>query len=408
MATKRLALIGSLLVLGAASPGCAEDEAPPSQEDNITQHDLRGKWAIDMSKVKEHYGDTTTYFLGMTHEESGLPPIPGAEKAVSWDLTAKRLPNGSLAEETGDEYAVIDLDGNKIDPTGYVNLIPMLKDTDPSEQEHIRRIMKNGDVLVYVHPESTGGKGAMERRASHVAMHYELTLENGREMVHHIDNPNDYGPLYNHRPDRHMPFHVYRFRPRAGEADALGIDDAAVEAYGMNARNWALITNDISPFADFFTLTLQTQGDLPNFADLAILAISGQTIPDLYCSGLAYANMNLGLNFPLSEAGLGAERWQTFNAASYQSSEAMRSLTAADLADNSGVKSIDRLIFDPYQPTGILNAWINNYWSHLPMPVRQQILADPQVQEQIVGAFSQLEWGDGASDEKPWRTWGVG
>ena len=209
----------ALLPIVATAQGCTDDEAPAQQAANTTEvdHSFRGKWAVDMKKVDEHYGTSSKYFLGMSAEEAGLPnpALPPV-----WDQTAKRLPDGSRPQEDGSEVAVIDRDGNKLDPEGYVNIVPMLKDTDPTEQEHIKKFLKNGDVIVYVHPEDTGSRGAMERRASHVAMHYTYTTPDGRELVHHIDNPNSYGPAYNHRPNRHMPFHVYRFKPKA--SDALG------------------------------------------------------------------------------------------------------------------------------------------------------------------------------------------
>ena len=105
-----------------------------------------------------------------------------------------------------------------IDPPGYVNIIPMLPDTDPADQTHIKEWLRDGDVLVYIHPEDTSPKDQMERRSSHVAMHYEYTKQDGTEIVHHIDNPNSYGPRYNHPANRHMPFHVYRFQPKETRA----------------------------------------------------------------------------------------------------------------------------------------------------------------------------------------------
>ena len=210
-----LSVVAVLPIL-AGTQGCAVEEAPSaSNSENTTEvnHDNRGRWAVDMQKVDEHYGRSSTYFLGVTAEEAGLQPgLPPV-----WDQTAKRLPSGELVEETGNEIAVIDRDGNKVDPVGYVNIIPMLKDTDPSKQKHIREFMKNGDVIVYFHPEQTGARGAMERRASHVGMHYEYETADGRSLLHHIDNPNSYGPIYNHRPNRQMPFHVYRFNPKASD-----------------------------------------------------------------------------------------------------------------------------------------------------------------------------------------------
>lgn len=493
----KLSALALLPVLGAAQ-GCADEDttatAPP---ENITEvnHAFRGKWAVDMKKVDEHYGTSSTYFLGVTAEEAGLP---NPQLPPVWDQTAKREADGSLHQDSGDEYAVIDRDGNKIDPPGYVNIIPMFKDTDPSKQAHIKKFMNDGDVIVYFHPEQTGARGAMERRASHVGMHYEYTTADGRELVHHIDNPNSYGPVYNHRPNRQMPFHVYRFKPRKGDLIGGGAPAGAVEspdgvaftaaqrdavlaivnggdvssesgqqsllekldvelglradaakkivqyranngaiesltvlaaipqvgpgaleslrnasgaeessagapmtasqaaAYGHNARNWAMITNDISPFANFFDLRLQKLTDLSDFAEAAI---NGQEIPNVYCSGLAYVNLNLAINYPLNEKGLGA-LWSTFKNGSYEFSDASGVVTAEELVDAAGLTSLDRLVFEPYGPSDILNAWIENYWGAIPLAMQQQIFQTPEFQQGVVQGFSQLEWSDDQSDEK--------
>jgi hypothetical protein len=490
----------AMLPLLTGAQGCAGDDAATSQNtDNTTSvdHSNRGKWAVDMAKVDALYGTSSEYFLGLTSEEAGLqaglPPV--------WDLTAKRLPNGEIVEETGTEVAVIDRQGNKVDPTGYVNIIPMLKDTDPNNQVHIKQFMKNGDVLVYVHPEQTGARGAMERRASHVGMHYEYTTEDGREMLHHIDNPNSYGPIYNHRPSRHMPFQVFRFKPKASDgisapppsdtavtvegvpfsaaqatavlalvnegdisskearkalhqkldidlhlradaaghiiqyryhngdiasvevlsliprvgpvtlkdlrdqspvADAPAVDATPIsaedaEAYASNARNWAMITNDLSPFAGFFDLRLQSLGDLPNFANAAI---SGQDIPSVYCSGLAYVNMNLGINYPLNQAALGPDMWSAFQGSTYEFSDANGSVSADALMDTANLRGLNRLVFEPYGATDILNAWIENYWGSIPLEMQLGIFQTPDFQQSVVQGFSQLEWSDNQSDEK--------
>ncbi|MCA9625746.1 MAG: hypothetical protein KC731_42280, partial [Myxococcales bacterium] len=379
---------------------------------------------------------------------------------------------------------------------GYVNIIPMYQNTKPTEQSQIKEFLRDGDVIVYIHPEQTGARGPMERRASHVGMHYEYTTEGGEELVHHIDNPNSYGPVYNHLPTRHMPFNVYRFKPKstdlvgggdgnvvetvegvtfttsqrdtvlelvnsgdvssdeardavfkkldveiglradaagrivqyryhngdiaslevlsliprvgpaalqtlrsqdAGSAEGQPLTAAQAEGYGMNARNWAMMTNDQSPFASFFDLRLQRLDDVSTFANNAI---NGMDIPDVYCSGLAYTNMNLALNYPLNQGALGPELWQTFSSSSYYFSDAGADLPAATLADTMNLPSLNRLVFEPYQATDILNAWIENYWGAYPLPVKQQIFQDPQFQQQVVSGFSQLEWSDDQSDEK--------
>ncbi|MFN3202881.1 MAG: hypothetical protein ACE366_31100 [Bradymonadia bacterium] len=494
------------------------------------------KWAVDMKKVNEHYGATTKYFFGMTPQESGVDPnliIPGLTQAIAaqmmaagmpqdaavqaatqqatamanqpvWDQMALRNSDHSLHVDADGENGVAENvqlileDGTRIDPPGYVNIIPMYRDTDPTKQNQIRKYMKNGDVIVYFHPEFTSIKDHMERRASHIAMHYDITDPvTGQEMVHHIDNPNGYGPMYNHRPTKHMPFHIYRFQPRADKtfglapasdavaAEAEGVqftraqedgvlklvnpelaDDAAVQAfhtfldvelaldvraannivtylansgridsladlaripyvgpsaltrmrdavdgeengftidpsmaslYSQHAADWAFITNDLSPFADFFTLTLQNKSQLDDFA---VPAINGENMPRLYCSGLAYANLNLALNRPLNSIGLGAEQWETFKSSNYYLSDINKRFDAEWVSDKNNLPGIDRLVFESYAATDIVNNWLETNLGHLPVPVRQGLLQTPQLQQQMVRGFSQLEWSDSHATEK--------
>jgi DNA uptake protein ComE-like DNA-binding protein len=474
-------------VVNAPTDDCPSGKCDSPNGSNTFQH----KWAVDMKKVSSLYGTTSKYFFGVTAAEAGLPAgLPGGETVI-WDQMARRNSDHSLhVEHTADptvpeQVHVILEDGTRVDPKGYLNIIPMLKDTDPLKQTHIRKYMRNGDVIMYFHPEYTGMKSQMDRRASHVAMHYDYkdTAAN-REYVHHVDNPNGYGPRYNHSPDRHMPFHVFRFQPNPQRAFASATTDAIVETvegvdfsgaqrdkvlqiansadlntldaavgldrraanniinarqasgsiaslsalgkipyigpealarlrnyavangagasgfkiseglaskYSLAARNWAFITNDLSPFADFFTLTLQQQSDLPAFANDAI---KNTQMPVLYCSGLAYANLNLALNYPLNETGLGAELWPLFQQTKYKNSDFSTEITANVLQDTAKLRSINELVFRPYAATDILNAWVEISLGHFPMPVIKGILSSPGFAQQVVGAYRNLEWSD--------------
>jgi len=500
----------AVLPVVAVANGCSTDAQPQTAiPSNVTEvnHSLRGKWGVDMTKVDELYGTSSEYFLGLTAAEAGLGDVSGMMQQQGmpalptvWDQTAKRLPDGSLVEETGTEYAVIDRDGNKIDPEGYVNIVPMLRETDPAKQKHIKEYLNDGDVIVYFHPEQTGTRGAMERRQSHVGMHYEYDAD-GEQIVHHIDNPNSYGPVYNHAPNRQMPFHAFRFKPRKGDliggggnipsgdvvaspegvaytqaqadavlalvnggsvateddrktlhtlldidygmrADAAGhivqyrfhngeignvdilaaipyvgpaalrtlrdgveieasspgqpITAAQAQAYGEHAADWAMITNDISPFANFFDLRLKKLDQIDQFASAAV---NGSDIPVLYCSGLAYVNLNLAINRPLNQEGLEG-LYDTFAANSYYFSDAGRDLPASELADEMGLPRLDRLVFEPYGPSDIMDAWIENYWADVPLPVKQMVFQTEGFQQQIVQGFSQLEWSGDQADEK--------
>ena len=496
-------LTGAIAVGGAA---CGDDagNSEPAGDDGLVRTDEcpTGKcdspnaaatfehlWAVDMKKVREHYGRSSKYFVGLSPEEASLPPgYPGTDQPV-WDQMAKRNPDHSLHVDAAQDPSVkenIQLlleDGTKIDPPGYLNIVPLYKDTDPKDQANLRQIMQNGDIIVYFHPEYTDIKDQMERRTSHVAMHYDITdPATDRELVHHIDNPNSYGPRYNHRPNRRMPFHVYRFQPRpdqtfggapasnetaaeaegvaftqkqvdgvleiANTADENTLDVAialdaraarniinareaagrigdltalakipyvgpvaltklrdAVEAresgfavppdmaqqYGDQSLRWAMMNNDLSPFADFFTLNLQKKSDM---VDFATRTLNNTDMQPLYCSGLAYTNLNLALNFPLNEFALDEALWSAFKSNRYYFSDIDGELTFADLMDENSLPSIDRLVFEPYAATDILTNWVDVNLGNLPIPVRKALIAQDQVLQQIVGGFRQLEWSD--------------
>jgi len=317
-------------------------------------------------------------------------------------------------------------------------------------------------------------------------MHYDHTdAVDGKTYVHHVDNPDSYGPRYNHRPTRHMPFHVYRFRPPADhtfgaspqptvetvetveftdlqrrgvlalvasatleeldvelaldrraaqsiidfratqaietlqqlsglyyvgptaltalrdhipQATGFTIDSLTANAYGRHAIDWAFITNDLSPFAGFFDLRLQTFDQLDSFASAAL---GGNNMEPLYCSGLAYANLNFAVNRPLNSVGLG-DMWDTFQSGTYQFSDLRRGLRADELDDKAGLVAIEQLVFEPYTATDMLNVWAENALVNLPLPAVQGLINSDQFATQIVGAFRQLEWSDeeGAAGDK--------
>ena len=471
------------------------DECPTGKCDSPNAAaTFKHQWAVDMKRVREHYGRSSKFFFGLAPEEAQLPPgLPGTDKPV-WDQMARRNPDHSLHIDSKQDPTVkeniqlIMEDGTAIDPPGFVNIVPLLRDTDPTKQQALRSLMQNGDIIVYFHPEYTEIKDQMERRTSHVAMHYDIKdPATGRELVHHIDNPNSYGPRYNHRPDRRMPFHVYRFQPRpdkqfggapvsgdiqktvegveftakqvdavielvntadlntldvtialdaraarnilnareaAGRIDdlvALGripyvgpsaltrlrdavevsesgftIDAAMAAMYGDQSMRWGMIDNDLSPFANFFTLTLQKKDELIDFAERAL---NNTNMQALYCSGLVYANLNLALNFPLNQLALGDDLWGAFKTNRYLFSDIDGEVTQADLQDGNNLPSIDRLVFESYAATDLLTAWVDVNLGNLPMPVRKGLIAQDAVLQQIVGGFRQLEWSDDHPDK---------
>jgi hypothetical protein len=393
-----------LWALGFATvfaPGCSStQEEQGDEEEGALTKSVEGQWVVDMAKVKRLYGPTSRYFFGLGPEEVGLckadangqPDASCANVPPVWDQVFHYKMDHTRVDPTSKAPVVKTEDGKIVEVQGArLNIIPLLKDTDPTDQFHLKQYMQDGDILVFFHPEQRDSRAQMDHRTSHVAMHYQYKRADGQEFMHHVDNPNSYGPQYNYTPDRQMPFHIFRFKPKS-------ISDEQSKAYGLNARNWAFITDDRSPFADFFTLTLQTYDDLVNKFKPAALA--GQEIPKVYCSGLAYTNLNLGINFPLTPDMIRPE--------GYTRQETEDTLKADVLApaSSAGLRPYQRLVFDPYTTSDLTNAWIDNTYQALPMvapdgqPSRRAIANNPKTQEGVLQGLSQLQWSDAERTEK--------
>ena len=383
----RFAIVVAMLT--AFAPGCssgteAEEE---DSEDALTDASKEGQWVVDLAKVTQQYcggtACTSPQFFGFDSSSmQGLPPNAGVvwDQAFAYDLNKQPIAKDKkyLAVKNGSA-----LDG----PTGKrINIIPLLKNTDPSKQKHIIEWLEDGDVLSYFHPEYLRADTLNERRASHVAMHYEVDVD-GKTHVHHIDNPNNYGPRYNHPPSKQMPFHVFRYRPKGMAAETS-------KKFGLSARNWGLITDDISPFASFHDLRLTNVDDLDKkFFKPALL---GQSIDQLYCSGLAYANLNVGVNYPLNAATLGAD-WSAFLSRSFARAESGGSVSGSDLVAAEELRAPKRaLVFEPFTPSDMMTAWLDNTFQNLPVPVRKAIASQPQTHQSIAGGFSALRFSDQA------------
>lgn len=384
--------------LGCSSQGDDSDRSEGEMRSDSSIKTLIPKtpWAVDMRCVDGQascprssdalqgkniadykYGRSSDYFFGIQDQN---PQVK-----VWWDQVFRRDGDGKPVSTSGGPV-VIDKGGNAVaPPVGYVNIIPMLMDTDPLQQKHITSSLQDGDVLVYFHPEDIDGKSVMERRVSHVAMYYD-SKDLGQRRVHHIDNPHSYGPEFNHRASRHMPFHAFRYKPGTG--------------YGKAARNWAVITNANSPFAGFFELNLQRDDQLAQFAKNAI---AGQPIPKVYCSGLAFTNLNLAVNYPLNQSGLGkAGLWNDFQSKSFTFKDTNEALASSKLASN-GLEATakDKLIFAPYTPSEMLTAYIDVAFGHLPVEVRRQhVTMNPENHPKFAEAFNQVSFSDEALGAK--------
>ncbi|MBK6693417.1 MAG: hypothetical protein IPG50_14595 [Myxococcales bacterium] len=369
----------------------SSSEAVDSAGDALTDDDAipfakAGDWVVDLDKAARLYGKTSKYFLGLGGDEVS-PKVPG----IVWDQTFGFEGDHSPVAANAEMPAVLTTEGGQkkiIGPKGRrLHIIPLLKNTDPSKQVHLRRMLQNGDVLTYFHPESTDPKGVMDRRASHVAMHYDYEKD-GRTHVHHVDNPNNYGPRYNHAPSVHMPFHVFRYQPKGTSAETS-------KAYGLAARGWAFINDDLSPFSGFFDLTVRTREDLTT--KVFEKAVAGQEIAPLYCSGLAYASLNLGVNYPFNAASLGAS-WATFQRTEYRRDDGM--LDKSELArGQESLRGVGKMIFDPYTASEMTSAWLDATYRDLPLEARRGIAKSPDVQAQLAAGLKSLKFGDAPGKE---------
>ncbi len=399
-------------VIACTGTGCSSSkEEDDTSDDALSNGSAPGQWVVDMQKVAGAggFGRTSSLFFGLSAKEYLCKPDEPAEqcaqKPALWDQTFRFGPQASedgaitLRKPFANDKAnpVVKLaDGTLAGPKGKgLNIIPLLKNTDPTNQVYLRKWLKNGDVLAFFHPSQSSMRNLMDRRVSHVAMHYDYKSPiNGKEFVHHIDNPNNYGPRYNYAPNRDMPFHVFRYQPK-------GMDVKKAEAYALAARNWAFLADDRSPFADFFDLQLQTTRDLKTkFADRLL---AGNDSAEVYCSGLAFANLNLGTNHPLKPQSLTRdyrreETGETFKASDCSTgNEDNCVLTPAKLAgvDVASLESRNKLVMDPYTTGDLATAWLDNTYGELPFEKRAEIAAMEKTQTLLAQGLSRVTWSDG-------------
>ncbi len=429
------------------------------------------RWAIDMAKVRQvgKYRQQAR-FLAAVQQELQLPndlwaancsreQVIGARsgdtyavtpgECLVWETMKLNYDHSAHVDDPARHPIVNIIDGDRhIDPPGYLNIIA-LKNAERHQQDEIRGALRNGDILVYFHPED---HDTTQYRMHHAAMYYDtgsgpLAISlNGTPFVHHIDNPVSYGPSFNAGVES-VPFHVYRFNPngaanvggrnaegrmvfpctdeirdaggpaecRAGEA-SFTINDAQAEQYAYIARNWALLTNSHAPFANFHDMTWNDAWQRAQLGNTSILAevdryaapavAEGQT-PQVYCAGLVFTNLNLALNRPMNADAMGSALWNTFSTNTYSfndrymsigtsSGAARGELGLADLADTTGLPRMGRLVFEPTPASTIVDEWLENYYAFPALPEAQRRQAQAgilaQAAPQIVQGFRSLVW----------------
>ncbi|MBK6693517.1 MAG: hypothetical protein IPG50_15110 [Myxococcales bacterium] len=424
--------LSAMSVVACSAMGCSSTTEEDTSDDALT--DLSGKWVVDMAKVtlptnQGGYGRSSKLFFGLTAQEYGIcKPEDSAEacaaKPALWDQALRFGPEGTADAPTfrkpypndRETPLIKTADGKIVGPKGKgLNIIPLLKNTDPLNQTHLRKWLKNGDALAFFHPEQTSMRNLMDRRVSHVAMHYDYKSPlNGKEFVHHIDNPNNYGPRYNYPPSRNMPFHVFRYQPK-------DMDAKKAEAYAMAGRNWAFLNDDLSPFADFFDLQVQTKKDLRE--KFATRLLAGNESAEVYCSGLAFLNLNLGTNHTLKPGALTKEYKRQETGETFSPSDCTTGnedkcvLAPAKLAgvEVASLESRGKLFAEPYTTGELATAWLDNTYGELPPEKRAAIAAKPSrfpaghpqagqpdpssAQAQLAQGLYNVQWSDG--DSKP-------
>jgi hypothetical protein len=394
--------------------------------------------------------------------ESGQPALGGA---YSWGNMQTRNYDHSLHAPGGNplrEPAIINFveeqNGRKvyIDPPGYLNVIA-LRNAERTEQTELRSYLRNGDILVYVHPED--GDQRIQFAAHHAAMYYDtaegpLAFALDGSYVHHLDNPTSYGPAFNAGPSS-TPFHVFRFNPNGApntnnrddegfyqfdcsealrgpggpEACQNGdgtftITDEMADRYALMARNWGLINNDNAPFSGFHTLNLTSVSDLED--GFAAPALEGNPMKPTYCAALTGTNLSLGTNFPLNEAALG-DLWHSFRGTSFGFDDGyFRGELAWDTLmdpyadpnykpvfpqmrdqDLEPLPKLGTLPVKPVQASDIIANWVESYFPGFGMDESQvqQIRAGivAQMKSRIVERFSVLDWDTDAAKLQQWR-----
>lgn len=417
------------------------------------------KWALDLNKAREYFKNPTekTRYFGV-QTKALIPGKDPASRQIQSKMCAKTKEKIVIKDDDGNIIDVKDGDCNvwvhmqtrnydhskhvdkpfekpiiniinndeMIDPPGYLNIIAMFN-APVHQQEEIRKYLRNGDIIIYFHPDEVRME---EFQMHHAALYYEtsegpLALSLGTKIpyVHHLDNPVGYGPSFKTGATS-RPFHVYRFNPngapKVGGRNAKGefefacnsqnsvmhspiecqrgmttftLTNEMVDQYNYIARNWGFIVNSKSPFGDYHTLTwkdkkkrdvagLSLLDEVDRFAYSAINYSRGNEMPETYCSGLVYTNINLALNRPLNKRAMGSELWENFIRRRYAlndktillgddkygvDSEYIRgSLLYSELMDTTDLPVLDRLIFEPLTSTDMIDALMDGYFHMIP------------------------------------------
>lgn len=244
-------------------------------------------------------------------------------------LTALRLPPGSPVPDLCPEVNRMQVDGKPAclavdnlmrymwDPRGrgsykkdakdwFIHLIPQFYG---SKQPALQRFLKEGDLIVYFHPERRGDvpAGATQWRTTHAATIVKRETD-GAVMT--VDTPAGYAKPFNGVDA--TPFHVFRFVPRSYQ------DWGVVDEYGRQIARWGTLGFDQFKFEGNYGVmasALRVPSDIDKFADNYIKSArepsTTQFLPNMYCAWYAWTNLNLGWMRPFSPSGLGESRYRS-------------------------------------------------------------------------------------------------
>lgn len=156
--TKSVVGLLGLGLLSVFAQGCSssesEDENSGDELNTSANLSKPGDWVVDLKAAKEKYGTGTQHFLGYDGAELGGAQAGFPPGTIVWDQTFRFDSNHKAVDANKEFPAVKDASGKIYGPKGrWLNIIPLLKDTDPTKQAHLRGWLKNGDILMFFHPE---------------------------------------------------------------------------------------------------------------------------------------------------------------------------------------------------------------------------------------------------------------
>ena len=240
------------------------------------------KYVIDNQKAALSLGREPEAFVAGGGFFSASIPNPGDPLGNS-----KIMVNDNLFKYMWQMQAS---ESRHLEGPGYVNIIAQFDGTD---QPELLKYVKEGDVVVYWHPEYADESmdTYQQWRATHAATIVEVEKD-GKTLIATADIPAGYARPFNG--SARTPAHVFRYVAR----DAAGNIIPNVEAYGKQIARWATMAFGRFGFnGDYGSMSVRRPIDLKGFAR-EYLDPNGE-IPEMYCAWYAYTNVNLGVMCPL-------------------------------------------------------------------------------------------------------------